>query len=179
MIIKKESALLCDNTSNSIVEDSRNALLEAGVSNSAADLFVRQMVEVLDDYAAFCGEGAGIKYQIRKGLLRMELRILIPGEALNPFTEGSGARKRSYDKMFSLIPNAENAELSYRYGMKCNIISISIPLKEKPKKVIKDPIVWGCSWASPAASSSGCFRRKSIPSSSAKSPRRFRASSLA
>lgn len=143
MIIKKESALLCDNTSNSIVEDSRNALLEAGVSNSAADLFVRQMVEVLDDYAAFCGEGAGIKYQIRKGLLRMELRILIPGEALNPFTEGSGARKRSYDKMFSLIPNAENAELSYRYGMKCNIISISIPLKEKPKKVIKDPIVWG------------------------------------
>ena len=142
-MIKKDSALLCDNTSNVIVEDTRNALLKAGFSDSDTDLFAGNMIEVLDDYAAFGGDGAEMKYRIWKGLMRMNIQILIPGEAFDPFTDGNGAEKRSFEKMFSLNLNAEDIEISYKYGMKCNIISISIPLEKKPKKVIKDPVVWG------------------------------------
>ena len=54
MIIKKESTLLCDNTSNVIVEDTRNALRKAGFSDSETDLFAEKLIGVLDDYAAFC-----------------------------------------------------------------------------------------------------------------------------
>ena len=143
MIIKKESTLLCDNTSNVIMEDTRNALRKAGFSDSETDLFAEKLIGVLDDYATFCSDGAEMKYRIWKGLIRMNLQILIPGEAFDPFTDGSSAKNRSFEKMFNLNLNAEDVEISCKYGMKCNVISISIPLEKKPKKLIKDPIIWG------------------------------------
>lgn len=106
-------------------------------------MFIQKLVSVLDDYADCHGEGVKVKYLIWKGIVNMEFRVLIPGEAFDPFMEGDGAQERSFEKMFSLNLSAGNSRLTYRYTKKCNCISLSIPLSEKSKKIIKDPVVWG------------------------------------
>ena len=73
----------------------------------------------------------------------MEFRILIPGEPFDPFTEGKDAQNRAIDKLFSANLNNGTPRISYKYTNKCNVIAISIPLQDKPKKLIKDPVVWG------------------------------------
>lgn len=143
MKIRSESALMSDNTSNAMVEDSRKILLKSGFSASEAEMFIQKLVSVLDDYADCLGEGVKVKYLIWKGIVNMEFRVLIPGEAFDPFMEGDGAQERSFEKMFSLNLSAGNSRLTYRYTKKCNCISLSIPLSEKSKKIIKDPVVWG------------------------------------
>ena len=138
-----ECILSCNNQTSSFAEDSREVLRKAGFSDSETDLFVERAVGVLDDYTAFFGEGTKLVYLIRKGLLKVELRIMIPGESLDPFIEGNGAKDRSFEKVCGINLNAGSFGISYKYIMGCNIISISIPLEGKSRNIIRDPVVWG------------------------------------
>ena len=65
MKIRSESALMSDNTSNAMVEDSRKILLKSGFSASEAEMFIQKLVSVLDDYADCHGEGVKVKYLIK------------------------------------------------------------------------------------------------------------------
>ena len=143
MKIRKECTLIGDNASGAFAEDSRAALLKAGFPEPETDFFVAKFVDVLDDYTACAGEGAKVKYRIRKSLVNMEFRILIPGDSFDPFADGNGAENRTVDEMFSVNLNNGTPRMSHKYANNCNIISISIPLSDKPKKLIKDPVVWG------------------------------------
>ena len=140
---KKESALMRDNRKSPIAEDSRETLRKEGFSESETELFVGKIVDVLDDYAAAFGDGTEVEYRFRKRLVKLDVLIVIPGEAFDPFTDGSGADRRTIDRIFNLNRDAGDSGISYRYIRDRNIISVSIPLEEKPKKVIRDPIVWG------------------------------------
>ena len=143
MKIIKEYTLTGDNASGSLAENGRKVLLKAGFPESTTEYFVEKMVGVLDDYAACAGEGAKVKYWGWKSPVNMEFRILIPGEPFDPFTEGKDAQNRAIDKLFSANLNNGTPRISYKYTNKCNVIAISIPLQDKPKKLIKDPVVWG------------------------------------
>ena len=140
---KNESVLLHDNTENVLVQDSRAAMLKAGFAEAETDLFADMIVGILNDYAAALGEGITVEYRIRKRLVKLEVLMAIPGEAFDPFTEGSGADQRSVDKIFNLNRDGEGFGISYKYKVKRNLISVSIPLEQRPKKVIRDPVVWG------------------------------------
>ena len=61
-------------------------------------MFIQKLVSVLDDYADCLGEGVKVKYLIWKGIVNMEFRVLIPGEAFDPFMEGDGAQERNIEK---------------------------------------------------------------------------------
>ena len=130
-----------DNSSGSFAENGREALLKAGCQESATEFFVEKIVGILDDYAACAGEGTKVKYRSWKSPVNMEFRILIPGKPFDLFTEGKGAENRAIDKMFSVNLNNGTPRMSYKYTNKSNYIAISIPLEDKPKKLIKDPVV--------------------------------------
>ena len=68
---------------------------------------------------------------------------MIPGESLDPFIEGNGAKDRSFEKVCGINLNAGSFGISYKYIMGCNIISINIPLTGKSRNIIRDPVVWG------------------------------------
>ena len=143
MKIIKECALMGDNSSGSFAKDSREALLKAGFPEFEAEFFVEKMVGILDDYAACAGEVTKVKYRSWKSVVNMEFRILIPGKPFDPFSEGKDAWNRAIDKMFSANLNNGTPRMFCKYANKCNYIAISIPLGYKPRKLIKDPVVWG------------------------------------
>ena len=139
----RDYTLKDDNALNPIVTDSLEVFRKAGFSESEISFFNERIVGLLDDYAASIGKGAKVKYQIWKSPVNVEIRIHIPGAPFDPFKEGVDAQKRVYDEMFSRNPGFGGLRLSYKYRIKINNIAISIPLAEKPKKIFKDPVVWG------------------------------------
>ena len=143
MKIIKECTLTGDNSSGSFAENSREVLLKAGFPESETAFFVEKMAGILDDYTACAGEGTKVKYRSWKSPVSMGFRILIPGEPFDPFTQGKGAQNRAIDEMFSVNLNSGIPRISYQYINQCNFISINIPLENKPKKLIRDPVVWG------------------------------------
>ena len=142
MFIRREAALLNDNAAGVMAKDIREVFQNAGFSASTVDLFMERVVGILDDYTVHFGEGKKVVYTIQKGLMKMRLRILIHGEAFDPFTNGSGAWKRFIDSIFNLNERGSSG-ISYLYARKNNIISLGISLEDKPQKLIKDPVVWG------------------------------------
>ena len=140
---KRVSTLQRDNAASAVAQDSREALRKAGFPESETERFVAQIVGILDDYAAAFGEGTEVEYAFRRRLVKLDVLIAIPGEAFDPFTDGSGAKQRAVDRIFDLNRDAGSSGIIYRYSLKRNIICVSIPLGERPKKLIKDPVVWG------------------------------------
>ena len=143
MKYRKEGILTLANAAETVAADSRAALLKAGFSESEADRFAAQATGILKDYAVELDVDTRVEYVILRRLGKMELRMLIPGEAFDPFTDGKDAKKRSFEKLYSLNPEYGNSEISYKYAMRCNIVSVSVPLTQKEKKLIKDPVLWG------------------------------------
>ena len=139
----KNGKLTSDNTFCPAASDTRKVLLKAGFSASDADLFTERLTELLNDYTAAFGEGTKFQYTVWKNAVKVELRITIPGEKFDPFSEGDGAKKRTYENIFSANPDTGSSVMTYRYKMRCNLISIAISRPEKPKKLIKDPVIWG------------------------------------
>ena len=137
----KNGKLTSDNTFCPAASDTRKVLLKAGFSASDADLFTERLTELLNDYTAAFGEGTKFQYTVWKNAVKVELRITIPGEKFDPFSEGDGAKKRTYENIFSANPDTGSSVMTYRYKMRCNLISIAISRPEKPKKLINDVVI--------------------------------------
>ena len=143
MKIRKSGALNLSIAEETIVPDCREALQKAGITEPEADLFAEQVAGILEDYAAGFDGDVKVQYLLWKSLLKLELRLVIPGESFDPFTDGSRASKRLFSKMFGLNAESEGVAVSYRYAVNRNIISISVPRERKRKKLFKDPVIWG------------------------------------
>ena len=129
---KRVSTLQRDNAASAVAQDSCEALRKAGFPESETERFVAQIVGILDDYAAAFGEGTEVEYAFRRRLVKLDVLIAIPGEAFDPFTDGSGAKQRAVDRIFDLNRDAGSSGIIYRYSLKRNIICVSIPLGERP-----------------------------------------------
>ena len=142
-MIRKEFSLTGDSSSCAFADDSREVLRKAGFPNADTDFFVSKIVGVLDDYSASAEEGAKVKYRIWRNLVSVEFRIVVQGKYFDPFADGKGAKNRLIDEMFSVNLNSGTPRISCTHAHKSNIISISVPLAVKPKKLIRDPVIWG------------------------------------
>lgn len=142
LIINKKSTLLGDNSSNVIVTDSTSMLKKEGFADDYVMKFRDDAVGILNDYAKLVGVGTEVRYTLIKRLLKIELKVMIPGEEYDPFNNGSGARERAINKAFDLNLNTQMNGVSYLYSMGHNIISVSIPLANRKKKLLKDPMIW-------------------------------------
>jgi len=144
MRIKKssKSTLMRDNTTNEIVSDSISMLREAGFNDDYIDQFADQAVSVLDDYAELIGEGTKVEYSLMKRLTEIELKVLIPGESYDPFASGREAQKRNFQSLGGLNLNAGTACVSHKYAFGYNALSVSVPLTERRKTLLKDPILF-------------------------------------
>ncbi|MBR4574304.1 MAG: cation:dicarboxylase symporter family transporter [Lachnospiraceae bacterium] len=137
----KKSVLMRDNASNPLLEEGAKLYRSAGFSDDQTELFTEKSLGVLNDYAELCGEGTDIEYRIFRGVLGIMVRVYIPGQAYNPFTSGKEARKRVFDNLLGMNLNAETVRLSYKYAFGRNIISVIIPLSDRKKKLLKDPMI--------------------------------------
>ena len=142
MRIYKTGTLMQDNRESAIVLDSVQTLKRAGFSDESIERFTANAVSLLDDYAKHFGEGSAITYSIRRRLVKIELRLLIPGENYDPFTNGDGAEERTRNRVLRLNLNTETTSVSHSYFVGRNMISVDIPLAEKRQKLIKDPMIW-------------------------------------
>ena len=144
MLKSKISVLMRDNTANPAIEDSVGVLRRAGFSDAYISQFTDKAVGVLNDYGELLGEGTEFRYRIIRGLFRIELRMYAAGEEFDPFTSGRGARKRSIESLLHLNLNTEATRLSYKYAFGYNILSASVPLTERKKKILGDPVIIAC-----------------------------------
>ena len=140
-MISKKSSLLNDNSNNRIVTDSIAMLRDAGYDDSLIRQFTDNAVSVLNDYAELIAEGTEIEYGLVKGFVKVELKLLIPGAQYDPLKSGSEARKRRLESVVRMSLNTETARVSYKYTLGCNIITVSIPLSERRRSIIKDPVI--------------------------------------
>ena len=139
-MIRGAGVLTERNASNAVAEDIYKAILKTGISKPEAEFIVEKMTVILDDYADRQGAGANIKYYINRRITKLEITIIIPGEPFDPFSDGEGARKLSYEELFIL--NTRTADVACQYKWKCNIISIKVPLEEKHRSIFTNPIFW-------------------------------------
>lgn len=117
------------------------ALRGARFFDDYAGQFTDSVISILNDSAELLGEGTEVKYRIVKTPFRFELKLFIAGEFRDLFTSGKGARKRFFDNIPSLNLNNETIRISERYAFNCNIISVSIPMRARERKLFKDPMV--------------------------------------
>ena len=139
--INGRSTLLQDNSTNSIVAESREMLSDAGFDDSYIDFFTEGTVDLLDDYAELIGEGTEVEYSLKKKMTKIVLNMLIPGDSYDLFECGSKSDKRQAENLTALNLNTEIPSLSYKYVSDKNRISISIPLSEKKTPFFKDPTI--------------------------------------
>ena len=137
----KKITLLGDNSTNPIVMDSVAMLRDAHYDDCYVEQFADDVISVLNDYAALVGEGTEIEYSLKKGLVGISLKVFIPGERYNPFDSGADAKKRKLANVVKLNLNTETATVSYAYAFERNIVSVSIPLSNRKKGIIKNPMV--------------------------------------
>ena len=137
----KKFSLMSDSSASPIVTDSVEMLRDAHFDDCYVEQFADDIVSVLNDYAELVGEGTEIEYSLKKGLVGINLRVLIPGERYNPFDSGEDARKRKFASVVKLNLNTETATVSYSYAFERNIVSVSIPLSERRKGIVKNPMV--------------------------------------
>ena len=130
-----------DNSTGPIVEACADALRGARFSDDYTGQFTDSVISILNDSAELLGEGTEVKYRIIKTFFRFELRLYIAGEFHDLFTSGRGARKRFFDNLPSLNLNNETIHISERYAFNCNIISVSIPMQARERKLFKDPMI--------------------------------------
>ncbi len=142
MIITKTSTLLRDNTENPAILDSIAALKAAGFSDNVIAYFTERAVNVLNDYAELIGEGTEFRYGLSKGLVNLRLTVRIPGESYDPFRSGSNAKERTLANVTSLNLSTEAAHLAHEYQLGTNVLTVSIPLSEKKKRFLKDPMLY-------------------------------------
>ena len=131
-----------DNRENAIVLNSAQALKKAGFPDSSIERFNDDAVSLLNDYAELFGEGTAVTYSIRRRLVKIELRLWISGENYDPFTNGDGAVERTENRVLRLNLNTETTSVSHSYFAGRNMISVDIPLTEKRRKLVKDPMIW-------------------------------------
>ena len=136
-----KGTLLSDNSGNIIIQDSASRLSKAGFEDSYIAMFTDKAVDLLNDYARLIGENTEIEYFFVKGLVSIELRIIIPGKQYDPFNAGNGAKKRRLASVVSMNLNTETAKVSYHYTLGRNILSVSLPLTQRHKSIFKSPVV--------------------------------------
>ena len=137
----KKSMLQSDNSTSVIISDSVAMLRAAGYEDYRVAQFADDAVSLLNDYAKLVGEGTEIEYILAKRFATIELKVFIPGKPYDPFNSGSESKKRRLKNVASLNLNTATAKISYRYALGCNIISVSLPLSERRKSVVKNPMV--------------------------------------
>lgn len=116
-------------------------LRSAGYGDDSIAQFTDNAVSVLNDYAELVGVGTRVEYYIAKKLGRIELKMSIPGAQHDPLKSGKGAKKRRLASVVSMNLYTETARVSYKYAFGSNIISVSLPLAQRHRSIIKDPVV--------------------------------------
>lgn len=139
--ISGRSYLLKDNTENVIIADSTAMLHSVSFNDYYVEQFTAGVTCLLNDYADLLGEGTAVEYSLTKKFSKVELRMLVSGEAYDIFKNGSEARKRQFERLTGLNLNTDLVSISYKYESGCNVVCVSLPLSKKRKPIYKNPMI--------------------------------------
>ena len=140
--IIRKCRLQNDNRDNIVINDMREILEKAGFAKGDIDIHTEKITGILDDYAAHFGEGTEFEYAIRKRTGRLEARLFIRGEKYDPFENGSNSKQRIIEKALNLNLGSQGSAISYTYASGRNIVTGSVPVDNKKKSILKDPMIW-------------------------------------
>jgi len=141
----KSRTLTLDTSSDVIAAETRSFLLRNGISEETTESHVKKIMKTLDDYSSRLGKGAQVQFQIRRRFRRIEVKLMISGDPYDPVARISSlpSSRDFYNNLFGVNTGGESLNVFQRYLLRTNIISFSIPLEGKPRKLIKDPVIWG------------------------------------
>ena len=121
-----------------IAEDIKRSIMKAGISEPETDLVIEKITGILDDYAGHFGENTQMQYITRKRITKVETVFIIPGEPFDVFTDGVETGKRSYEEI--LVLSTKTADVHFKYKLKRNIVTVTIPLEEKRRHIFINPL---------------------------------------
>ena len=139
---KSNSTLNLNNRENPYITDSLDLLTKAGFQEDECEEFAEKAVGVLDDCRDHFGEGYEFEYSAGRRFGRIELKIRIPGERFNPFEDGSGAKRRSVEKVLCRQLRDKTATVYYSYAAGYNIISVYSSEIRHKEFAVRSPILW-------------------------------------
>ena len=139
---KSKSTLNLNNRENPYITDSLDLLTKAGFQEDECEEFAEKAVGVLDDCRDHFGEGYEFEYSAGRRFGRIELKIRIPGERFNPFEDGSGAKRRSVEKVLCRQLRDKTATVYYSYAAGYNIISVYSSEIRHKEFAVRSPILW-------------------------------------
>lgn len=88
------------------------------------------------------GEGTEFRYSLTKGILNLRLEVRIPGKSYDPFKSGRRAKERLLENITNMNLSTQSARVSHAYRLGTNVLTVSMPLSEKKKKFLRDPMLY-------------------------------------
>ncbi len=134
--------LLADNRDNPVIADCLKLLNKADFSKEETNVFTDKAVRVLDDCRDRFGEGYPFTYSVRRRFGRIELRMIVPGERFDLFTEGTRSSEWSTEKSLYRQLKDRTSTVYCSYAPGHNLISVYSSVLTHREFSIKSPIVW-------------------------------------
>ena len=124
-----------------IIEECREMMSKAKYDDSKTDQFCATIADILDDIIGDLGDKRKITYSLKKHIDRVEFRINISGDKIDPMTEGKGADgRRRQNAMNSVFFNPETS-VSITYSTGWNHISVKSPSRIANSKLLSEPMI--------------------------------------
>lgn len=124
---------------DNILAKTRKELADFKLLDLQIRVFTRIIHNVLEDYRDCFSENAEVEISFRKVSGKIEAVLLIPGEKVDPFEEGKGAKERILLKKLSLLAYDPFTEINYLYARGINFVTVSAHKVEL--HLVKNPLV--------------------------------------
>jgi len=132
---------LTENTITKILSGCETALKKGKLMEDEISDYLGKVRGVLYDYRDYLGEETEIIYRIRKRVDRLELRMAIKGQKLDPFEKGRDLERRRHQKVISNFVFNQEVSMVHVYSMGYNVVSIRSPKLGVSKNILKQPMV--------------------------------------
>lgn len=124
-----------------ILTECREMMTKSGYDVSKIDQFCEIVEDILQELIDYASEDREIRYKLVKRLDRIEFKLDISGDEIDPLEEGKGAENRVFqNKMNSMLFNPETSiSTSYKRGW--NHLVVKSPSKIANSKLLNEPMV--------------------------------------
>lgn len=124
-----------------IVEECRELMSRAKYEEAKTEQFCSTVSDVLQAIIDHPDDGREVKYQIKKHIDRIEFRIDLSGDRIDPTVEGEGAERISFrNRVNELLFNPETS-VTAGYFRGWNHLSVKSPSKVANSKLLNEPMI--------------------------------------
>ena len=129
------------NEKETIISECTDLMSKAGYDGSKTDQFIHTVSDIIQEIIDHPDENREIRYRITKRIDRIEFRLDVSGDRIDPLTEGKGAEERSFrNAVNSVLFNPETSVSSF-YTQGWNHLVVKSPSRIANSKLLNEPMV--------------------------------------